>query len=96
MEEKVINFKPMGEYILVKAPEVSEKTKAGIYKSEAMVKEEEKKQDKFLEVIAVSDDVFTVKVGDMLLINAGSHMLLELDGIKGILVHRAMILGKKI
>lgn len=100
MEEKEVklgvNFKPLNQNILIKAPEVSEKTSAGVIKSEAMIAEEKKKADKFLEVVAVSDDVTDIKVGDKVLIGPGNLHLIEIDEIPYVFINRLSIVGKKL
>lgn len=96
MEKSKMDFKPLNSNLLVFAPEISEVTASGIVKSESMIKEEKKKQDWFLEVAAVSDEVIDIKVGDKVLMGPGSHSTIELDGVNYIIIHRLSLIGKRL
>jgi len=91
-----VNFKPMNQNILIYAPTISDKTKAGVIKSDQMIAEEKKKTDWFLEVAAVSSEVTDIKVGDKVFIGAGNLSGIELDGVNYIYVNRLSIVGKKL
>lgn len=91
-----VNFKPFNQNILVYAPVVSETTKSGIVKSDKMIAEEKNKQDWFLEVAAVADDVTDIQVGDKVFIGSGKLPALEIDDVQYIYVNRLSIVGKKI
>lgn len=62
-------LKCVGDNILIKLPEVSEKTEGGIIKSEEMLQEEEKEHN-IVEVVDVGEDVSKVKVGDKVMLNS--------------------------
>jgi co-chaperonin GroES (HSP10) len=94
-KKREVGFKPLGKNILVLAPVVSETTEAGIIKSEEQIAKEMKDFDKHLEVIAVSDEVMTISVGDKVLFR-GNVTTLELDGVGYFILHEASVLGKKI
>jgi len=91
-----INFKPVNEVLLVVAPVVNEKTEAGIIKSDAQIKEEKSKVDKFLEVAAVSDKITDIQVGDRVLIVGGEHKGMEIDGVTYLILNRISVIGKRL
>lgn len=92
MEE--INFIPMNGHVAVYSPIVEETTKSGIIKSEEMKKAEEK-ADLFLEVFSVSDDVTTIKPGDLICVNPKACLGIPVDGHQILIVHENTILGKR-
>lgn len=91
---KNVNFQPLGYYILVEVPTVEEKTKAGVIKSASMVEEEKKKNISFLKVLAVGDEVTTIKVGDYVLAAKGD--IFSLDGEDYLLTQLTHIKGKRV
>jgi len=61
-----LNVVPMHHNILVLVPTVEDTTDSGIIKGDAALQDEQESlmKDAFLHVIAVADDVTTIKVGD--------------------------------
>ena len=57
--------KPMNHSILILIPTIEEVTDTGIIKGDALMKEEEEKQDAFLTVVAVADEMeLDIQPGD--------------------------------
>jgi len=92
----MIKFQPFGENVVVKAPKVEEKTSAGIFKPDSILKEEKDKVDIYLEVIAVGEKVTTINIGDKVLIQGGSHRSIVIDDTQCLVVYYGMIIGKKL
>ncbi|MCK9429249.1 MAG: hypothetical protein M0R17_04545 [Candidatus Omnitrophica bacterium] len=90
-----VNFKPFNQNILVYAPVISETTKSGIVKSDKMIAEEKNKQDWFLEVAEVSDEITDIKVGDKVYIGSGKLPAIDIDGVQYIYVNKLSIVGKR-
>ena len=59
-----INYEPLGNHIVVEMPSVQKETESGIIKSDIMLQEEASKRDGHAKVVAVSQEVGSVKVGD--------------------------------
>lgn len=91
-----INFKPFNKDIVARLPKIEEKTPLGVIKSEKMIKEELEKMDKFLPVVAVSDQCAQVAEGDMVLISRGNHPSFVENGETYIIVNEIHVLGKRI
>ena len=89
-----INFSPAKGYVVIEVPEVSEKTDAGIIKTETMMQEEKSKQDQFL-TIAVAHDESEYKSGDriLLLANLTAANGFEMHGKKFLVINEAHVLG---
>ena len=64
---------PMNHNILVLVPSVKETTDSGIIKGDQVIEEERKKQDVFLHVIAVADDVESVVPGDRIFVQGNVY-----------------------
>ena len=95
MKSKKVMFKPLGKNLLVLAPKAKKETKAGIIKSDSMIKEEEAKMDKYHLIVAISDEIDSVKIGDRILVS-GKITIIEIDDeIYGI-VHEAAIIGVRL
>jgi len=92
MKGKKVMFKPLGKNVLVLAPKADKTTKAGLIKSDNMIKEEESKMDRYLAIVAVSDEVTTVKVGDRILVT-GKIELINIDDVNYGILHEAAIIG---
>jgi co-chaperonin GroES (HSP10) len=96
MEKNKVNFKPFNQNLLIYAPKIKETTDAGIIKSDSMIKEEKDKQDWFLEVAAVADDITDIKVGDKIFISSGKLPTIEIDNVQYVYVHKLSVVGKKL
>lgn len=99
-----IKFKPINGMLLLELPKVEEKTSSGLIKSPEMIKEEEKKMDTFLTVIAMADDVNrkaellpdTIKVGSKLKIDLQQASPIEIDDVTYVNVFYRAILGYRL
>ena len=74
--KNTINYEPLGNHIVVEMPNVEKETASGIIKSEMMLKEEADKRDGHAKVVAVSQDVKTVKVGDTIIPKGQGFMVM--------------------
>ena len=90
--KNMINYEPLGNHIVVEMPDVAKETDSGIIKSESMVKEEESKRDGHAKVVAVSQDVKTVKVGDTV-IPKGQGFMVMVDEIEYFQMNMFDVLG---
>jgi len=72
----MINYEPLGNHIVVEMPDVANETDSGIIKSESMLKEERDKKDGHAKVVAVSQEVKTVKVGDTVIPKGQGFMVM--------------------
>ena len=90
--ENTINYEPLGNHIVVEMPEVAKETESGIIKSEAMIREEESKRDGHAKVVAVSQDVKTVQVGDTV-IPKGQGFMVMVEGVEYFQMNMFDVLG---
>tara|TARA_R110000824_G_scaffold304103_1_gene491897 strand:- start:515 stop:799 length:285 start_codon:yes stop_codon:yes gene_type:complete len=74
--KNTISYEPLGNHIVVEMPQVEKETVSGIIKSDMMLKEEESKRDGHTKVVAVSQDVKTVKVGDTVIPKGQGFMVM--------------------
>ena len=88
----MINYEPLGNHIVVEMPDVAKETESGIIKSESMLKEEAEKRDGHATVVAVSQDVKEVKVGDVV-IPKGQGFMVNVDGIEYFQMNMFDVLG---
>jgi len=72
----MINYEPLGQHIVVEMPNVAKETDSGIIKSESMLKEEREKKDGHAKVVAVSQEVKNVKVGDTVIPKGQGFMVM--------------------
>ena len=63
-----LQVRPVHHGIMVLIPVVSETTDSGIIKGDTLMAEDESNKDSFHTVIAVAEDVTTIKVGDKVFI----------------------------
>ena len=77
----MINYEPLGSHIVVEMPQVAKETESGIIKSESMLKEERDKRDGHAKVVAVSQEVKNVKVGDIV-IPKGQGFMVKVDDVE--------------
>lgn len=87
-----INYEPLGQHIVVEMPEVAKETDGGIIKSESMLKEERDKRDGHAKVVAVSQDVKTVKVGDIV-IPKGQGFMVKVGNVEYFQMNMFDVLG---
>jgi co-chaperonin GroES (HSP10) len=90
--KNTINYEPLGNHIVVEMPNVEKETASGIIKSERMLKEEADKRDGHAKVVAVSQDVKTVKVGDTV-IPKGQGFMVMVDEIEYFQMNMFDVLG---
>ena len=90
--KNTINYEPLGNHIVVEMPNVEKETASGIIKSERMLKEEADKRDGHAKVVAVSQDVKTVKVGDTV-IPKGQGFAVMVDEIEYFQMNMYDVLG---
>jgi len=76
---ETINYEPLGNHIVVEMPQVEKETASGIIKSELMLREEADKRDGHAKVVAVSQDVKNVKVGDTIIPKGQGFMVMVED-----------------
>ena len=88
----MIKYEPLGNHIVVEMPNVEKETASGIIKSERMLKEEADKRDGHAKVVAVSQDVKTVKVGDTV-IPKGQGFAVMVDEIEYFQMNMYDVLG---
>ena len=79
MMKNTISYEPLGNHIVVEMPNVEKETASGIIKSDLMLKEEADKRDGHAKVVAVSQDVKTVKVGDTVIPKGQGFMVMVED-----------------
>jgi len=94
----MIKFKPFGNNVLLRAKVVSEKTEAGVIKSQEMIKAEQAKLDDYYEILAVGksvEEAGDIHVGDKVLLS-GSAQKLVIDDIECLLVYAGNVLGKQL
>ena len=77
MSVKVENFQPLQDYVVVLIPKLSNKTAAGIMKSERMIEQEMRDIPQVFEVVAVGEKVETVQVGQYVLCTRVSNIPVE-------------------
>lgn len=89
-----MGYIPLGATLVIKAPKISEKTEAGILKSEAMIKEEKMSWDGTVDVIAVGPMCQHISPGMKVLLqtNAIMHPVL-IDGDEYLQVEEYSVLG---
>ena len=90
--KNTINYEPLGSHIVVEMPKVLKETDSGILKSDSMIKEEEDKKDGHAKVVAVSQEVKNVKVGDVV-IPKGQGFMVNVDGIEYFQMNMFDVLG---
>lgn len=92
---KTINFKPINNKIVVELIAVDEKTVGGLIKSPEQIEREKRelKEDTYLTVVAVSDDVKNIKLGAQVLINIEMYRPLVIEGETYGLVEIDFVLG---
>ena len=83
-----MNFKPLGERILVKSVEESNTTASGI-----IIPDNAKEKPNRAEVIAVGSEVKDVNVADVVVFSKYSGTALALDGQDYIVLELADVLG---
>ena len=85
-----MEFKPLGDRVLLKVEEVETKTASGIYIPDNVEKEKPTKA----EVIAIGNDVEYVKVGDKVIhTKFARSATITLDGIDYLVMETSEILG---
>jgi len=88
----MIKYEPLGNHIVVEMPSVEKETKSGIIKSQQMLKEEESKRDGHAKVVAVSQEVKNVKIGDTV-IPKGQGFMVMIDEIEYFQMNMFDVLG---
>ena len=88
----MIKYEPLGQHIVVEMPEVAKETDGGIIKSEATLKEERDKRDGHAKVVAVSKDVKSVKVGDIV-IPKGQGFMVKVEDVEYFQMNMFDVLG---
>ena len=88
----MIKYEPLGNHIVVEMPDVANETDGGIIKSEAMLKEERDKRDGHAKVVAVSQDVKNVKIGDIV-IPKGQGFMVKVEDVEYFQMNMFDVLG---
>lgn len=70
-----MDIRPLGERVLVKADQAEEKTASGLF-----IPQTSQEKTQFATVVAVGDDVKTVKKGEKILHDKYSGTALKMDG----------------
>ncbi len=83
-----MNFKPLGDRLLVKSVEESNTTASGI-----IIPDNAKEKPNQAEVVAVGNDVEDVKVGDTVVFGKYSGTELSLEGTAYIVLDLSDVLG---
>ena len=89
-----VNFTPMGAAVLVRLPEIEEKTKSGIIKPDEMIQQEKQEHDGFLEVVSAGKDA-QPKVGDEIMANLMQASQISIEGTTYGYIPAHAILGYK-
>ena len=78
-----LSFTPTQDWLVFEVKEIDKKTKGGVIKSPAQIKEEEDngKKDKFLKVLSIGGECKFTKVGDGIMISGGA-LEVVIDGKK--------------
>ena len=93
-----IKFKPLGTNVLIIAPPIELKSKAGIIKSPKQLEQEAAewaKQNDYFTVAAVGEGVTTVKAGDEVVIS-GNGTPITIEGVSYFIIYSHSILGVKL
>lgn len=83
-----MTIRPLGKRVVIKRVEAEEKTKSGI-----VLPGQAQEKPQFAEVIAVSDEVETVKVGDQVIFKKYSGSEIKMDGQEVIIMELEDLLG---
>ena len=83
-----MNFKPLGERVLVKRTEVENKTASGIY-----IPDNAKEKPQTAEVVAVGNKVEDVKVGDTIVFEQYRGTEFKLDGQEYLILNIENVIG---
>lgn len=83
-----MNFQPLGERVLVKAVTEEKKTASGI-----IIPDNAKEKPNKAEVVAVSDEITNIKIGDTVVFGKYAGTELSVDGIGYIVLEKKDILG---
>ena len=83
-----MNFKPLGQRVLVKRMEVEQKTASGIY-----IPDNAKEKPHTAEVIAIGNGVEDVKIGDTVVFEQHAGTTLKLDGEDYLILNIENIIG---
>ena len=83
-----MNFKPLGERVLVKRTEVENKTASGIY-----IPDNAKEKPHTAEVVAIGNKVEDVKVGDIIVFEQYRGTEIKLEGKDYLVLNVENIIG---
>ena len=83
-----MNFKPLGERVLVKRTEVENKTASGIY-----IPDNAKEKPQTAEVVAIGNKVEDVKVGDTIVFEQYRGTEIKLEGKDYLVLNVENIIG---
>ena len=83
-----MNFKPLGERVLVQAVVEEKKTASGI-----IIPDNAKEKPNKAEVVAVSDELTTIKVGDNVVFGKYAGTEIAIDGTSYLVLDKKDILG---
>lgn len=83
-----MNFKPLGERVLVQAVVEEKKTASGI-----IIPDNAKEKPNKAEVVAVSDELTTIKVGDNVVFGKYAGTEIAIDGTSYLVLEKKDILG---
>ncbi len=83
-----MNFKPLGERVLVKRAEVESKTASGIY-----IPDNAKEKPQTAKVVAIGNKVEDVKVGDVIVFEQYRGTEFKLDGEEYLILNIENVIG---
>lgn len=83
-----MNFKPLGERVLVKRAEVESKTASGIY-----IPDNAKEKPQTAKVVAIGNKVEDVKVGDVIVFEQYRGTGFKLDGEEYLILNVENVIG---
>jgi chaperonin GroES len=83
-----MNFKPLGERVLVQAVVEEKKTASGI-----IIPDNAKEKPNKAEVVAVSDELTTIKIGDNVVFGKYAGTEIAIDGTSYLVLDKKDILG---
>lgn len=83
-----MNFQPLGERVLVKAVVEEKKTASGI-----IIPDNAKEKPNKAEVVAVSDEITTIKIGDTVVFGKYAGTELSVDGVAYLVLEKKDVVG---
>ena len=93
---KVVNFKPMNNYVVFEIPQIKDKTDSGLIKTPEQIEREKKEvdvDDPYTLVVGVSNNLDEPKLGSRIMINAERMNIIPIEGVDYGIIDAGGILG---